>query len=122
MSSTLSRLNLWVEAFELYTSILGGTLPVHTLVTRMAPLLPCAGCLAPCLKVWHPSLQALAGEGTPCHVGNSEPAAVCGGMGPLKPLEKLPSLLGRQGLRERAGRVPAPPPEAPHTRRAAPVG
>src|SRR6266446_5337652 len=101
-ASTLSRLNLWVEAFELYTSILGGKLPVHTLVTRIAPLLPCAGFIAQCLNVWNPSIQALAGEGTQFNFGNIEPAAVFGGMVHLKPFEKLPSLLGRKGLIERA--------------------
>src|SRR4249920_3212647 len=100
--STLSLLNLWVEAFELYASILGGKLPVNTLVTLIASLLPCPGFIAQGLDIWNPPIQALSGEGTQFNFGNIEPAAVFGGMVDLKPFDQLPSLLGRKGLIERA--------------------
>jgi len=56
-------LHWWVEAFELDAGILGGKLPVHTLVTLMSSLLPCPGFVAQCLNIWNPPIKALSDEG-----------------------------------------------------------
>ena len=76
--STMSLVNLWGEACELYAGILGGKLPVHTLVTRLASLLPCPRFMVQCLNIWNPPIKALASEGTQRNFGHSEPAAVFG--------------------------------------------
>jgi hypothetical protein len=57
---------------------LGGTLPVYTLVTLIAPLLPCSGFVAQWRNGWHPPSKAWAGEGPQGNVGHLEPAAVLG--------------------------------------------
>src|SRR5438445_3798116 len=85
-----------------YASILGGKLPVNTVVTRMASLLPCPGFIAQGLDIWHPPIQAWSGEGTQGNFGHIEPVAMFGCMMDRKPFDTLPSLIGRKGLRERA--------------------
>src|SRR5215831_2909993 len=75
-ASTLSLLKLWVEAFEFYTRILGSKLPVNSLMTRIASLLPGSGFMTQCLDIWHPPIETLPGEGTQFNLGDIEPAAV----------------------------------------------
>jgi hypothetical protein len=95
-------MNLWVEAFEPYARILSGKLPVHTLATRIAFLLPGSGFRVQCRHIWHPPIQALAREGTQLNFGHIEPTAVFGGMVDFQPVDQRLSLLGRKGLIERA--------------------
>src|SRR4029453_9957098 len=99
-SSSPLLVNLLVEAFELYTRILGGKLPVHTLVTRITSLLPGSSFVVQCRHIWYPPIKALASEGTQLNFGHIEPTAVLRGMVDFQPSAQRLSQLRRKGLIE----------------------
>jgi hypothetical protein len=101
-ASALSLLKLWVEAFELDAGILGSKLPVNSLVTRIASLLPWLGFMAQCLDIGNSPIKTLPGEGTQLNFGDIAPAAVFGCMVDLQPVHQRTRLLRRIGFIEGA--------------------
>ena len=84
-TSTLSALDLWVEASEFDAGLMRRKLPVHTFLGRITPLFPLLCFRSQRRHIGHSAIQALQGQGTELDLGDIEPTAMLGGMVDLQP-------------------------------------
>src|SRR5919109_2167083 len=100
--STMSALNLWVEAFEFDAGIQSGELPVHPFWGCVAPLFPLLCFLCERLQVWNPAIEALHRQDTELDLSDIEPTAMLGGVMDLQTRGQPARLFWREGLIEGA--------------------
>src|SRR4030042_3843557 len=79
---------------ELDARVVGGKLPVDSLLPCVAFLFPCLRFVAQRVHVRYSSAQALTTQGTEFYLGDVEPTAVLGRMVNLEAFCKTPSVLG----------------------------